>query len=209
MRTLENHFVRSFVVLAAISLFGLSPASAVLTDVNNGNFNIPDLFGWTVNPDGKVSDGGGYAFFEEKDFDDRMSSLWQEFTLPVGAQNLSFELTMVSEGGGLPTTDVFTVSLLDYTNNETTVLYSLDNEDAYGENYWEFDTLETLNVSSFANRYVRLKFGLLSDADGWTTTVALDNVIVTIPAPGALILALIGTATVGLIRKLHNTISRT
>ena len=50
-----------------------------------------------------------------------------------------------------------------------------------------------------------LAFDLWSSYDGMITTVHLDNVeISVIPAPGALLLALFGTGTVGFWKRFRN-----
>ena len=200
---MKSHFVRSLVVLAAIIFWGLSPVSAVPT-LQNGDFSTPGLADWTVGFG--VTDGGEYAKFEQN-ASSSMSTLSQIFTLPMGTSNLSFEQEMTIKGGGLPGTDVFTASLLNLTNNELTVFYHHDTDGIE----WAVGTVDgnkvTLDVSSLTaagDVDVLLSFELSSDwYDGKTATVSLDNVSV-VPAPGALILALIGTATVGLIRKLRS-----
>jgi hypothetical protein len=198
-------FIRSSAIFAVIVLFGISPALAVPT---NGNFSAvdtdgnPTLDGWT--PIGLVSNPAGYAFFEGN------SSLTSQlFTIPDGAQNLSFDVWLHSfkEGtGGGPNTDVFTASLLK--NDGTTVLfsYSINNElgpdapaDTDEVNYYDHVIWD---MSGLIGHEVKLSFILVCDNDdGWPTDVTLDNVNV-VPAPGAFILGLIGIGSAGLLRKL-------
>jgi hypothetical protein len=137
------------------------------------------------------------------------------------AQPLTPEQSIcTSTGGGPATTDIFTVSLLDADTAtldplisyvpEVPWFYYLDNDgvELTVPSASVVDNMVTLDVSSFAGRDVRLAFNLLSASDGKTTNVAIDNVnvtVTTVPAPGALILALIGTATVGLIRRLKQS----
>ncbi len=230
---LKNDYVRPFVVSMAVSLFLVSATSAVPT---NGTFNPEDgLSGWTVVPSEvegtSITNNGGYALFQE-DFDYSPISLEQVFTLPASALELSFDRIMESIGVGSPTTDSFTVSLLDESYNPlisydpgVTWFYSIDTSvgELMAPGVSVFGNTVTLGVSSYANMNVLLAFDFFSEVDpayneegelipgldGVITTVALDNVDVSvIPAPGALMLGLIGTATVGLIRKLKK-ISRT
>jgi hypothetical protein len=59
-----------------------------------------------------------------------------------------------------------------------------------------------LDVSNWAGYDVLLSFDLWGGLDGMQTTVSLDNVNVSvIPAPGALLLAFIGTGLVGWLRR--------
>jgi hypothetical protein len=91
---------------------GMLIASSALAVPTNGDFNS-GLDGWTIEPIGSVTDGGGYALFAEN-FDYLPMSLSQAFTLPADSLELSFDRTLVTIGGGsLPATDSFTVSLLD------------------------------------------------------------------------------------------------
>ncbi len=72
----------------SIKLFGFSALIVAFTGLTafagptlqNGDFITPGLSGWTVEY-GTVTDGGGYALFEEDPFD-LSSTLSQGFTLP-------------------------------------------------------------------------------------------------------------------------------
>jgi hypothetical protein len=192
------------VALAGMTVFG------GLT-LQNGDFSA-GLSGWTVEY-GDVTDGGGYALFQEHPID-LSSTLSQEFTLPPLARELSFDMVMSAEAGGdydpFSWPDAFTASLYDnptdlnplVSNSGVDDFFYLDNT-----GYWEtagiFDgTRVSLDVSGFRGMNTYLVFDLWGGTDGMLTNVSLDNVnISVIPAPAALFLGLIGTGLVGIIRK--------
>jgi hypothetical protein len=117
------------VVLAGLTAFA-GPT------LQNGNFSS-GLTDWNVEY-GTVTDGGGYAKFQE-DAMSLSSTLSQQFTLPAGSLTLSFDVWMSSaETGGdydpFSWPDAFTVSLLDpvtfdplISNLGVTEFYYLDN----------------------------------------------------------------------------------
>jgi hypothetical protein len=179
--------------------------------ITNGDFSTLDLSGWTVEF-GTVTDGGGYALFEE-DLSDLSSTLSQQFTIPALALELSFDLWMSAEAGGdydpFSWPDAFTASLLDpvtfdplISNPGVTEFYYLDNT-GYEETVGTVSgSTVSLDVSNWAGYDVLLSFDLWGGLDGMQTTVSLDNVNVSvIPAPGALLLAFIGTGLVGWLRR--------
>jgi hypothetical protein len=179
--------------------------------LQNGDFSAPDLIGWTVEY-GTVTDGGGYALFEEDAFS-LSSTLSQVFSLPSGSQTLSFDVWMSAVTGGdydpFAWQDAFTASLLDpvtfdplISNPGVTEFYYLDNT-GYEETVGTVSGNKvSLDVSSWAGYDVLLSFDLWGGLDGMHTTVSLDNVnISVVPAPGALLLGLIGTGAVGLSRR--------
>jgi hypothetical protein len=191
-----------FRTLFIIAVFS-SCAAAQLT---NGDFSS-GLSGWAVES-GTVTDGGGYAFFEPGEFGDP-AILSQEFTMPDGAQTLTFDVDMVSEdeGGPGPETDIFTAYLYK-SSADLTPLFSIssngeffymDNEDFIGID----SRMVSLDVSGFGSMNAFLVFKLTSDIeDGVLATVSLDNVnISAIPVPGALLLAFVGTGLVGCLRR--------
>jgi len=195
--------------LVAILLLG-QLGLAGPTSLQNRDFSA-GLSGWTVEF-GDVTDGGGYALFQEDAFD-LSSTLSQEFTLPVLALTLSFEMLMetVGEEPEEPETDWFTASLLDSLGDPLfpflgeTYFYSLssDNDEEIGEGVSVIDNRISLDdVTSLGDEQVKLVFELVPDDDDLETTVILDNVEVSvIPAPGAILLASIGVALVGLLRR--------
>ena len=187
--------------------------------IENGDFSA-GLTGWDVDPPGcVVLDPGGYAVIVE---DPTYFSflLSQEFQVPDLVLSLSFERNMsTSPGGntGSPMPDGFTACLLDAGTLFPLVSTALGYSDFYYlENSGLEDFVDTfvtvtgdtvsLNLSGLGleGRQAVLDFYLLGTDDGYMTEVALDNVQVSvIPAPGALLLALIGTGAVGLWRRLR------
>lgn len=190
----KGFFKRAAFSAIAVALTGLT-AFASLTGIVNGDFSIPDLNGWTFS-DG-VSDGdpyttdSGYAFFYP-DVDPN-STLSQDFYVPGDVQTLSFDVNMIWSGSGGGDTDEFTA----YLNGSA--FYSINNADSNSGNIIE---TVTYDISDFNNQLVSLAFELTSDfEDEKLATVSLDNVALLVPAPGALLLGLIGTGAVGLWRK--------
>lgn len=190
--------------------------STCFADLTNGNFSTPDLYGWTVEY-GTVADGGAYALFEE-DASDLSSTLSQVFTIPGLALELSFDVQMWSVPGGpyepFALADAFLVSLLDPLTFDPLISNPGFIEFYYFDNTGYQETVGTvsgntvaLDVSSLAGTDVFLSFDLWGGLDGMETSVSLDNVnISVVPAPGALLLGLIGTGTsvLGLWRRLRN-----
>jgi hypothetical protein len=205
-KKMKGRFVISITVFAAISFLGISPVSALPT-LQNGDFSTPGLDGWNVGFGVTDDYGSGYANFEQNVFSS-ISRLSQSFTLPKGTLALSFEQQMSFEGSGPPGTDVFTVSLLNLTNNELTplVFYYHDTdgfEQTLGTVDGEKVTLDVSSLTAAGDVDVLLALELFSEyKDNVTASVILDNVTI-IPAPGAFILVLIGAATVGLVRKFN------
>lgn len=184
----------------------IGPAQA--GPIANGIFSA-GLSSWTVES-GTVSDGGGFALFEEHALDLR-SSLVQQFTLPADATTLSFDVSMTAQPGGndlAMAPDAFVATLYDNPTDLNALLsipgysefFYFDNSGVEDASVVTFDgTTVSLDVSSLAGQDVFLAFDLLGGDDGMITIVCLDNVLVptqpdaVIPAPGALLLALVGT----------------
>jgi hypothetical protein len=198
----KTGFSAIIVSLTAITAF------AVPTTLQNGDFSIPDLNSWIVS--GGVSDGNadgipstpdfGYAFFYPEDFynDSSTSTLSQYFNVPGDAQLLSFDVNMIwSSEEGQHETDVFTA----YLNGTPFFTISSDS------NNGSFIGTVTYNIFGFQNQDVNLVFELISDnTDGVDTIVSLDNVGISIPAPGAVVLGLIGIGAVGLWRRFNRRV---
>jgi len=206
-----------FNISVVFTVLILMPQSLVLADVSveNGDFSA-GLSGWSVDPfGGNVVDGGGYALFVE-DPDLMLTSLSQEFTIPPLALELSFDVEMSAEGTYDPFAwpDAFTASLLDpgtfdplISNPFVTDFYYIDNT-GYVETVAKvYGNTVKFDVSSLAGQNVFLAFDLLGSDDGMFTSVRLDNVDVSvIPAPGALLLGLIGTGVIGIWRRFNKSV---
>lgn len=197
------------VVLAVLLMMLQSSVLAVPT-VENGDFSA-GLSGWTVEWV-TVTDGGGYALFEEDAFD-LSSTLSQEFTIPALALELSFDVQMSAVPGGafdpFAWPDAFTASLLDPVTYDPLLSNPGVTDYYYEENTGYVETVATvsgntvsLDVSGLAGLDAYLVFDLWGSDDGMLTSVSLDNVNVSvIPAPGALLLGLIGMGAVGVLRR--------
>lgn len=193
-------------VLATVTAFG-GPT------LQNGDFSA-GLSSWDVEW-GTVSPDSGHALFEE-DPVDASSTLSQPFTIPSLALDLSFDIELSAVPGGddygFPP-DAFMVSLLNpvtcdplVSNLGFTEFYYLDNTD-YEETVGSVSgNTVTLDISGLRGLDALLSFDLWGGDDGMLTTAALDNVnIAVIPTPGALLLGLIGTGTVGLWRRFRKS----
>ncbi len=192
-------------------LFLLTGAVWAAPTLQNGDFSN-GLEGWDVEF-GTVTDGGGFAYFQEDDWD-ASSTLSQTFTLPDLALELSFDVWMESVPGGPDDPwawpDEFTASLLDpdtfdplIANPGYTEFFYLDNTGVVETVATYVGNTVTLDVSGLAGQNVFLAFDLWGGYDGMNTTVGVDNVSVSvIPAPGALLLAGIGTCIVGKLRRM-------
>ncbi|MBA7656029.1 hypothetical protein ES703_63942 [subsurface metagenome] len=195
----------------------LMPQSLVLADLVNGDFSA-GLSGWTLEW-GTVTDGGGYALFEEDAFD-LSSTLSQEFTIPALALELSFDVQMFAVPGGssdpFAWPDAFTATLYnDPVNLVPLISNPLVDDFYYLDNTgWE-ETVATvsgntvsLDISSLAGLDAYLVFDLWGSDDGWLTSVNVDNVDISlVPTPSALLLGLIGmgTGVLGLWRRFNKS----
>ncbi len=196
-------------VFGAIVVSLTSLTAFALPSLQNGNFS-EGLDYWTADPcEAFIAVVNGKAFFQESAFFETTSgTLSQTFTIPDFALTLSFEFQyFLSEG--LDETDVFTASLLD---PDTMVSLTTDPNFFYWDSEGNILTEATLSYpgdpntiivaldipSSLYGEDALLFFSLLIDEDVPYTKIFLDNVSVSIPAPGSLVLGFVGTAVVGL-----------
>ena len=207
----SNRFV-SFVSCLLGAVMAVPTASAGLS-LQNGDFSS-GLTAWTVEY-GSVTDGGGFALFQE-DPAFLTSTLSQQFTIPAGATQLSFDVLMSAAPGGdtdpFVAPDAFTASLLNPLTLDPLVFNSGYSDFFYMDNTGGLETIAAvsgsmvaLDVSGLAGLDAYLVFNLVAGEDGMTTTVNLDNVNVSVvPLPGALLLGLLGiTSAAGLLHR-HN-----
>jgi hypothetical protein len=193
----------------AVILMALTGVTALADmSLQNGDFSL-GFTGWTVEY-GTVTDGGGYALFQE-DPTSLTSTLSQSFTIPALAHELSFNVAMTSTGtydpGAWP--DAFTASLLDratrnplLSNPTYTDFYYIDHTGVVETIAGVSGNTVTLDISGLGGHDAYLVFDLLASDDGMATTVNVDNVNVSVvPLPGALLLGLIGIGTVGSCRR--------
>jgi hypothetical protein len=187
--------------------FGQPTAEA--TVVVNGDFS-DGMNGWTVES-GNVSDGGGYALFEEHPVE-ILSTLKQGFTLPDWtSMSLSFDVKMSAVAGGaydpFAWPDAFTASLLDPVTKEPIIANPGRTDFFYIDNNNPIITIGTLmlrlDLSGLGGRNAALYFDLIGSDDGMLTTVTVDNVTV-IPEPCSLLLWLVGTSTLGFLRRIRS-----
>ena len=191
-----------------ITLSGITVDAS--SSVQNGNFSN-GLNGWTVEW-GYVVNPSDYALFAEHPID-ISSTLSQEFTIPSLAQVLSFEILMSETPGEDSDTsewpDAFTASLLDPITNNPLIANDGYTDFFYIDNSGVIDTVAdftgrkvSLDVSGFAGCDAYLVFDLWMSYDGKQTIAQLDNVeISVIPAPGALLLGLIGISSLRVLKK--------
>jgi len=169
-----------------VILFACIPP--VYGTLQNGDFTA-GLAGWTVES-GNVSDGGGYALFEEHETK-ILSTLKQGFTLPDWtSMSLSFDVKMSATSGGphdpFAWPDAFTASLLDPATLEPLVYNPGRTDYFYIDNTNSIITIGTLTVTidltGLGGRDAALYFDLIGSDDGMLTSVNVDNVAV-IPEP--------------------------
>jgi len=178
--------------IGVVVWFGQPTAEA--TVVINGDFSN-GLNGWTVES-GNVSDGGGYALFQEHPTQ-ILSTLKQEFALPDwSSMQLVFDVKMSATPGGVHDPfawpDAFTASLLDPATKDPLIANPGRTDFFYMDNTGVL-TPATLTVRlnltglDLGSRNAALYFDLIGNDDGMLTSVNVDNVAV-IPEPTTLIL---------------------
>lgn len=190
--------------LFVIPCFG-PPAAAGLVPCNR-DFTL-GLQDWTV-VSGNVSDGGGYALFDEHPTQ-ILSTLMQRFTLPNWtSMHLVFDVKMAAVPGGsadpFAWPDAFTASLLDPATLDPLVSNPGRTDFLYIDNTNSIITVGTplvrLDLTGLGGREAALYFDLIGGDDGMLTSVSLDNVEI-IPEPYSLLLWLACAGSFGFLRR--------
>jgi hypothetical protein len=181
----------------AVILLACSPPT-LYANIQNGDFSA-GLNGWTVES-GNVSDGGGFALFEEHPVV-ILSTLKQEFTLPDwSSMSLLFDVKMSATPGGphdpFAWPDAFTASLLDPVTLEP-LIFNPGRTDFFYMDNAGVQTIGNLEVEidlsglGLGGRDVGLYFDLIGSDDGMLTSANVDNVQF-IPEPAACLLLISG-----------------
>ncbi len=189
----------AFFLLIFVFVLLLITTEPLTASITNGYFsNDQPGTGWTfglnnidVTSDSTAYDYNGIAVLRPDDESEPSTSyIYQDniFLLPTETM-LSFDITMFkSDLGG--DTDEFTATFGAHQ-------YTLSSSDITGTFYEE---TVTFDLTGWAPGPYTLSFQLANDPDEIFTAVGVDNVNL-IPAPGALILAVIGASFVSLFRK--------
>ena len=190
--------------IGVVVWFGQPTAEA--TVVVNGDFSN-GLNDWTVES-GNVSDGGGFALFEEHPTQ-ILSTLVQQFALPDwSSMSLLFDVKMSATQGGaydpFAWPDAFTASLLDPVTLDPLIANPGRTDFFYIDNTNSIITIGTLmlrlDLSGLGGLDAALYFDLIGSDDGMLTSVSLDNVEI-IPEPCSLLLWLVGMGSLAFLRK--------
>ncbi len=185
--------------ILSIFLFLLLTTQPLTAGITNGYFSDdPPGTGWTfgmenifVTSDTTPWVGNGAATLRPDDeSESSISSIIQNnIILQPTDQTLSFDIFMSKyELGG--ETDIFTAT---FGSEQYTKLSS----SLTGSTYSETVTFDLTGWATGPSNPYTLSFQLENDPDNIFTSVTIDNVEITaIPAPGALILVLVGTSSV-------------
>jgi len=196
---------RTVLYLLVVGCATLQTARANL--ILNGDFS-DGLNGWTVES-GNVTDGGGFALFEEHPTE-ILSTLKQGFTLPDWPSlYLVFDVEMSATPGGpsdpFAWPDAFTASLLDPVTLDPLVSNPGRTDFFYMDNTSSLLTIGTItittNLTGFDNQDVVLYFDLIGSDDGMLTSAAIDNVHIYVPEPWSVLLWISGAAYCALRRR--------
>lgn len=193
---------------ATLLLLGAPAAPASMID--NGDFEIADLAGWT-STGGAISDGLGFALLDEDG--NFFRSLSQSFVVDQPGETLSFDFTFSTRSISGTDTDSF-AALLESDDQVTYLDFFVVDErfgplaafgadigppaDIAGFPAFAGGTTISGHVSlllpgDLVGKSVTLYFDLL-DQGGEQSRAAVDNVAlsVVVPAPGVLVLLLAG-----------------
>ena len=155
------------------------------------------LVAWSEAGDFRAQAHGTYWFSEAY-----AQSIYV-FTPQVGAHALTFELSGSGDGVGLSAESNIRFALDDLTAGTSLALLTAPSEldwQAGQWSCWSLDRIDTYFVDP-AHTYGMTLFAYAGNGDG-TRGASLDvDVLPIIPAPGALLLAVIGTALVGRTRS--------
>jgi hypothetical protein len=198
----KTFFVVFALCIGVVVWFGQPTAEATVV---NGDFS-DGLNGWTVES-GNVSDGGGFALFEEHPTI-ILSTLKQEFTLPDWSRLLlSFDVKMTAVAGGaydpFAWPDAFTASLLAPVTLEPIIANPGRTDFFYMDNTGLLTIGKltiNLDLGGLGGRNAALYFDLIGSDDGMLTSVSVDNVAI-IPEPCSLLLWLVGIRLAGSLRR--------
>ena len=181
----EMHTIKRMVLLAVCLLV---PASSqpLLAGITNGDFS-GGLSGWTASENVIYYDGWAVLRVDDEQ-ELSYSTLSQDgISLLPSDRWLSFDFVMAkSEAGG--ETDIFTAAF-------GTHLWTWEASDIVGDTYSE---TVSLDLAGWAPGPYELLFELTNVPDGISTSVAIDNVqISVVPVPGAVALGSLGVGFAG------------
>ena len=199
----------SWLTVAFVILFGATLASA---GIINGDFE-DGLNGWSI-------ESGEFSAFADYTGNHWALShyggrLRQTFQMPLGAAELSFRyvFSQSGEGGGGPLVDYINFFLCDSATSERLIppaegfeglplflgqdhveIYAVNPEyvtvSVPDENDTRYVTLSLAHVPPLQDAY--LEFGFMEYDDGRSTLLAVDDVVITIPEPGGVVLLCTG-----------------
>ena len=195
-----NKLQYAFILIVSAFPVLCFPMTSLPSGIINGDFSQdPPGYGWSFSDEGvdlfsdstAWNNNGLGVLFTFNESEPNVSELYQDnILLQPGDTQMIFDLVMYKsvEGGE---TDIFTATF-------GTVQYTLLASDFAGT---EYSQTVVMNLSSLTSGAYNLSFQLENDPDGIETTVLIDNVQF-IPAPGALLLGIIGIFSTAASRKL-------
>jgi len=217
---------RGYVIVLLIVIMAISTAQANWTEpFTNGSFSEPLSIRWTNYSNvGIVS---GQAVMQERQ--DGIPFLEQYFTLSDNTTNLSFQYLALFDNGP---SDTFSVSLMNSSYNPLIDTNSnpFDPSESYffmhdssGGLYQDSGYVKTRSIGSGwlqvdvdltslagSSYNAILSFDLIGNFTApFDSRILLDNILLSspiqvIPAPGAMILALVGLLSAGVFKRFRN-----